>query len=70
MTGPSGSSAAVPKASLASGRAGTPNNMTERRPFWTSGARWGMSLLRPRRCWFGRDGMKVSSSGLSEMKRG
>jgi len=37
MTGPFGSSAAVPSASLAPGASGTPKSMTERRPFWMRG---------------------------------
>jgi len=70
MTGPDGSSAAVPRASFAEGASGTPKRITERRPFATRGVRKGTRRLRPRRCWLGREGMGVSSSGLSVMKRG
>lgn len=62
ITGPCGSSAAVPRASLQPGAIGTPNNITDRRPFRTRGSRKGTSLLIPRRCWSGREGMRISSS--------
>lgn len=70
MTGPCESSAAVPRASLAPGAMGTPKRMTDRRPFRMSGSRRGITLLMPRRDWFGRDGISVSSSAWSEMKSG
>ena len=70
MTGPSGSSAAVPSASFAVGAKGTPKRMTDRKPFWTSGVMKEINLLRPRRFWFGREGMGVNSLGLSVIKRG
>ena len=50
MTGPLGSSAAVPRASLTWGAMGTPKRITERRPLRTRGSRCEVSLLRPRRC--------------------
>ena len=70
MTGPFGSSAAVPSASFVPALSGTPKRITERRPLRTRGSRWGMSLLIPRRIWSGREGMRVSSSSLSDMKSG
>ena len=70
MTGPEGSSAEVPRASLQFGARGTPKRMTDLRPLAMSGVRKGTILLTPRRCWLGKDGMRVSSSGLSVMKRG
>lgn len=69
-TGPAGSSAEVPKASLAAGCKGTPNRITDRSPLRTSGFKKGIKRFNPRRCWLGSDGMGVSSSGLSVMKRG
>lgn len=70
ITGPEGSSADVPRASFAEGCKGTPKSITERRPRRIRGARKGISLLTPRRYWFGREGIGVSSSGLSVMKSG
>lgn len=70
MTGPLGSSADVPRASFVLGAKGTPKTITDRRPFCTRGVRNGMRRLTPRRCWFGKEGIGVSSSGLSVMKRG
>ena len=50
MTGPFGSSAAVPKASFVPDAVGTPKRITERRPLVISGSRWERRRLRPRRC--------------------
>ena len=49
---------------------GRQKRMTERRPLWTRGARWEMSLLMPRRLWLGREGIRTSSSGWSDTKSG
>ena len=45
ITGPFGSSAAVPSASLTPGATGTPNSMTERRPLRTSVSTKGTSVV-------------------------
>lgn len=70
MTGPVGSLAEVPQESLVPGANGTPKRITDFKPFATKGVRKGISLFRPRRDWFGREEIGVSSSGLSVMKRG
>ena len=81
MTGPSGSSAKVPTLSFVF-TTGTPNRITDRRPFATSGRRNPTILFTPHLCvrsnseglryrfWRGRDGMSSSASGLSVMKIG
>lgn len=70
MTGPFGSSAAVPNSSLMLCVVGTPNNITDFKPLRIRGSRKGISLFRPRRYWLGKDGIRVSSSGWSDMKSG
>ena len=70
ITGPFGSSAAVPRASFVPAWRGTPKRITLRRPFRTRGSRCGTSLLIDRRCWLGRDGMRNSSLEESDTKSG
>src|SRR5579859_7969960 len=80
MTGPSGSSASFPTLSFFL-TTGTPNKITERRPFATRGRRKPTILLTPHlfvrdfggdgyRFCSGRDAMSSSASGLSTMKIG
>ena len=51
ITGPSGSSAAVPRASFALGASGTPKSMTDRSPLLNERClEKGTIVFKPRRC--------------------